>query len=242
MYRVIDHREEPALSATEFTKAHVEPEFDRQIHTLMEKDYPALAGLTEDAFVRSVEPLRAAVLMRAGEFSHAAPAGAGTVQEPGRVPFVVVIGREMVPVERSVAATTLTRRNGQGFIDRNFGAEEIERFLPVTGLGMPSGGAHVLFDVQRGEEFCGVVPNEAMETIASRGRTPLTIEEGIALITQFPWILATNKCFSLGGSRCGDRRVPALWISKNAPKLGWCWAGNPHSWLGMASAGGRAGA
>ena len=34
-------------------------------------------------------------------------------------------------------------------------------------------------------------------------------------------------------------RVPALWISERAPKLGWCWDGNPHTWLGLASAGRR---
>jgi hypothetical protein len=43
-----------------------------------------------------------------------------------------------------------------------------------------------------------------------------------------------------------DARTPALWISngtgrdgpanRNAPKLGWCWAGNRHTWLGFASA------
>lgn len=27
--------------------------------------------------------------------------------------------------------------------------------------------------------------------------------------------------------------------SQNAPKLGWCWAGNPQTWLGMVSAGAR---
>jgi hypothetical protein len=54
------------------------------------------------------------------------------------------------------------------------------------------------------------------------------------------------------GSRCGDRRVPALWISggsardggtarRGAAKLGWCWAGNHHTWLGHASAAQRVG-
>ncbi len=43
-----------------------------------------------------------------------------------------------------------------------------------------------------------------------------------------------------------DARTPALWISngtgrdgpanRNAPKVGWCWAGNRHTWLGFASA------
>jgi hypothetical protein len=35
--------------------------------------------------------------------------------------------------------------------------------------------------------------------------------------------------------------VTAIWISKGAPKLGWCWAGNPHTWLGSASCAKRIG-
>ncbi|MEI2690845.1 MAG: DUF5701 family protein [Anaerolineae bacterium] len=42
-------------------------------------------------------------------------------------------------------------------------------------------------------------------------------------------------------SRCGDKRVPAFWLSQNRPKLGWCWAGNPHTWLGSASCAERVG-
>jgi hypothetical protein len=47
-----------------------------------------------------------------------------------------------------------------------------------------------------------------------------------------------------------DARTPALWISngtgrdgrerRDAPKVGWCWAGNRHTWLGFASAARRA--
>ena len=43
-----------------------------------------------------------------------------------------------------------------------------------------------------------------------------------------------------------DTRAPAIWISggtgrdgarrKGAPKVGWCWEGNRHTWLGIASA------
>jgi hypothetical protein len=51
--------------------------------------------------------------------------------------------------------------------------------------------------------------------------------------------LEKNSCFTLAGSRRHDRRVPAMWISERAPKLGWCWDGNPHTWLGVASAAGR---
>ena len=61
------------------------------------------------------------------------------------------------------------------------------------------------------------------------------IEEGVALLTHFPEFLQPNNCCSLLASRCGDKRVPALWLSEGRPKLGWCWAGNPHTWLGSAS-------
>ncbi|HET8601796.1 MAG TPA: DUF5701 family protein, partial [Segeticoccus sp.] len=27
--------------------------------------------------------------------------------------------------------------------------------------------------------------------------------------------------------------------NRNAPKIGWCWAGNRHTWLGFASAAAR---
>ena len=82
---------------------------------------------------------------------------------------------------------------------------------------------------------------DALSVIASRGRTPLTIDEGLSLATVFPELLVKNHCFMLAGSTRGDKRVPALWISERAPKLGWCFQGVPHSWLGVASARGRAG-
>ena len=90
-----------------------------------------------------------------------------------------------------------------------------------------------------------------------RGRTPLTVHEGICWLLQEPAALERNHCFMVVGSRRRqgarlDRRVPALWISggserdggrarRGAPKLGWCWAGNRHTWLGFASAAGRIG-
>jgi hypothetical protein len=86
------------------------------------------------------------------------------------------------------------------------------------------------------QDFLDLV--EPLRAVAPDGEP---VAEGRApLVTHHPAALAKNKCFSLGGSRSGDRRVPAIWISQNAPKLGWCWAGNRHTWLGMASAGGRA--
>ncbi|MFI9240541.1 DUF5701 family protein [Streptomyces cinnamoneus] len=205
-------------------------EFDRQVQTLVDRGYPALAGITESAFRDVLAPLREPVLARAA--ASAPPA-------EGRVPFLLVVTRALVPLEASVPSTTLAGKKAPGVIERFYAPGELERFVSLEELALPAGEAYVVFDVERGEEFCDVVPLDALAAVAERGRTPLTMEEGIAFITQYPQALAKNKCFSLAGTRFGDRRVPALWISKGAPKLGWCWEGNPHTWLGMASAGGR---
>nr|WP_235673083.1 DUF5701 family protein [Mycolicibacterium hodleri] len=34
-------------------------------------------------------------------------------------------------------------------------------------------------------------------------------------------------------------RDDAAVANRNAPKIGWCWAGNRHTWLGFASSSGR---
>ncbi|WP_374727409.1 DUF5701 family protein [Haloactinomyces albus] len=46
---------------------------------------------------------------------------------------------------------------------------------------------------------------------------------------------------TIRGSRAGDKRVTGIRVSKGAPRLGWCWGGNPHTWLSMASAARRIG-
>jgi hypothetical protein len=98
-------------------------------------------------------------------------------------------------------------------------------------------------------------PDEALPAITARGRSPLTLGEGLHWLLQQPGVLERNRCFMTIGSRLRtpagrlDTRTPALWLSngtgrdgkerKGAPKVGWCWAGNRHTWLGFASAAGR---
>jgi hypothetical protein len=210
----------------------VDDEFDRQVETLRRLGYPALAGLYEDAFVELLEPLRRVVRERWG-------ASAAVEVTPSRVPFVVVVGPSLVRAEDVAPLMTLASRSDPGVVDRNHDGE-LAAFTPIKQVELPDAAAYVLFDVERGEEFCGVRPEEALPVILDRGRTPITIHEGIALVTQAPEALEKNKCFMLSASRRGDRRVPAVWISGKAPKLGWCWDGGPHSWLGVASTGDRA--
>ena len=199
-----------------------EEEFDRQVARLVELGYPAAAGLSERAFTALLQPLRPA----------AAALDAGGDLERGRFGFVIVVCGALVP---SPAAIALVRRRGKAGFLAMLTPDELATFEPIESVDLPAGSAYLMSGIENGRSSLNVTPEAALAPILAARRSPLTIEEGIALITQFPEAVATNGGISLAGSRCGDRRVTALWISKGAPKLGWCWAGNPHTWLGVGS-------
>ena len=196
-------------------------ELARQIDTLVRKGYPGLIGLAEAEFRRRLGPL--------AELVADPPAAA-----EGRVPFVLV-----VPVPRHEALPLLGLRGKVGFTDMT--PDDLARFTPTEHVALPAGSAYLVTDVDTGADTLNVTPDDALPTILAQGRSPLTIDEGIALVMHHPELLKKNGCFSLLGSRCGDRRVPALWVSRGRPRLGWCWAGNPHTWLGSASCASRLG-
>ena len=213
------------MPAVPFTTAATDQhqEFDRQVHTLIDRGYPALAGLSPAAFRRLAEPLRTGL--------H----GATPAADGGPVPFVLVVDERTVGLLDQALAMRLPA--GGGITDMT--DDDLRRFRPIEGLTVPDAGLYLLVDVDTGPEYLNVPPELALPGISGRGRSPLTVAEGIAVVTQLPRILRERNCFSLLGSRCGDRRVTAVWVSKKRPKLGWCWAGNPHTWLGSASCGGR---
>ncbi|MEO7422382.1 MAG: DUF5701 family protein [Ornithinibacter sp.] len=205
-------------------------DLDAQVQTLLSLGYPGLAGLDESAFLELVEPLRAVTATLPGLRE----------PRPGHTPLVLVVTGELVDPHRTIPLLRLAPKGTKpGVVDRNHGELGLSPYRPIPQVELPGSTAYLLLDVDRGEEFLNVRPEEALPMILARGRTPLTIEEGIAVVTHAPHLLEKNRCFMLSGSRRGDRRVPAMWISERAPKLGWCWDGNPHTWLGVASTGGR---
>lgn len=152
---------------------------------------------------------------------------------PTGASFVLVPGRSVRPVSERVPLLRLGERPGT--LSRHFA--DVDTFGPV--VDVPDSEVYAVVGVERGEEFCGVRPAEAAETLAGRGRSMLTLEEGLAFVHAAPDALEKNRCFHLGGSRGTDKRVPALWITDRAPHLGWCWEHNHHTWLGVASAAAR---
>ena len=209
---------------------HVLLEYDRQVATLVALGYPELMGLSATEFVTHAKPLRDVL----GATSVARADEAGVDQ----VPFVLVVSRTAVPYALAMQRTALDGR--AGFAD--FETDDLEAFVPIPSVGIPDGPTYLLLDVDTGSEYLGVRPDDALPALMAQQRSPLTVDEGIALLTHRPDMLRRNKCFQLLASRCGDRRVPGLWISQRRPKLGWCWAGNLHTWLGAASCDRRLGA
>ena len=199
----------------------LDQELDRQLATLLAKGYPALAGMAETAFVELVEELRP--LLAKVETTAAAT-----------VPFLVVVRSSLVPTVAAVERFDV--RGKAGWTDM---ADEIDSYRPIDGVDVPDAAVYLLGDVSTGPETLNVRPQDALPMIRQAGRTPLTVDEGVALVNQAPEVLKVRNAFQAVGSRTGNKRIPSFWISKGAPRLGWCWDGNPHTWLGSASALGR---
>jgi hypothetical protein len=207
-------------------------EFDRQIENLTQKGYPNIACVKAEEFFKRVEPLKE----KLGELL---PSETDTRQSH-HIPFIIVIKHALVAAESAMPLVEIKGKKGSVAMH----PVEPESFEPIEGLQIPNDVAYLLIDIDTGQETLNVTPNDALKIFQQENRFPLTIDEGIALVTHFPEVLTDKKkynCFSMPGSRRGDQRVPALWISYKKPRLGWCWQNNPHTWLGSASCASRVG-
>lgn len=153
--------------------------------------------------------------------------------EKGILPFVIVVKSDLMPTDQ---AMSLVERGGKSGITKLFPLKPSD-FETIHSVRIPISPVYLLIDIDRGKKNINLPPEQAMKMILEKKRSPLTIDEGVALVTLFPGFLLKNNCFSLLASRHhGDKRVPAIWINtQKQPNLGWCWDGNPHTWLGSAS-------
>lgn len=196
--------------------------FDRQISTLLEQGYPGLTAMSERTLLGHCERLRRRLRSVAtGPLDLAA----------GRIPFVLVVSGRCLDTAAAMARVRRDGRPGLVSMKPVMPAD----FAPLSSLRLPGSPVYLLGGFDRGDAYRNVAPEDALRRIRKQGRSPLTIEEGVAILTHYPEVLLKNHCFSLSGSRRQDQRVPALWLSAGRPKLGWCWDRNPHTWLGSAS-------
>lgn len=193
----------------------------QQVDRLAEVGIAELAGLSPDAFRRLADGLQ----------------GDG----------IVCVHPTLV---RPSLLAPLLRNDGKpGFVVEDM--TDLDEFTPIDPVLVPDRPLYMARGVDAGADLLDWTPKNALPELLGRGRTPLTISEGISWLLQEPGRLQHNRCFMCVGSRKAtvrgfDARTPAIWISRGtgrdgrlrrgAPKVGWCWFGNHHTWLGFASA------
>ncbi|MET0864320.1 MAG: DUF5701 family protein [Nakamurella sp.] len=201
---------------------------------------PSLAAQADRLVSLGVHQLGGWSAAELSELAGGGTAGSLFVTDPKRVPA-------------SVLAPLLQREDKRGFVVVDM--TDVDSFTPIEQVAVPDGPGYLVTGVDRGDELANWSPDEALPAILATGRTPLTLVEGLHWVLQQPAALERNHCFMTIGTRLRkpngrlDARTPAIWISngtgrdgrdaRGAPKLGWCWAGNRHTWLGFASAAGR---
>ncbi|ATY14085.1 hypothetical protein CU254_29440 [Amycolatopsis sp. AA4] len=202
---------------------------------------PSLADQADHLIALGVPEIAqlAADDLRAFAADHADADGALLAVHPDRAP--------------ASALSPLLRREGKaGFVVTDM--PDVDQFAPRD-IDLPDAPLYLVTGLDRGDEMANWSPEEALPAITKTGRSPLLLTEGIHWVLQQPSALERNHCFMTIGSRLRkengkfDARTPALWISngtgrdgserRNAPKVGWCWWGNRHTWLGFGSATGR---
>lgn len=198
------------------TETKIPSTLNEQIDRLVAAGFAAAAQVTEGEFVERARTLQNA-------FDNA---GDSTV---------LVTSSTFVPAVKLIEA--IDRKDGKP--QTVIHAEEHAEYRPIEGLQPPESDFYLIVGFDREPLTRNVAPAEALESIEVAGRSPLTLDEGLAVFAQWPECIWPNDGFSLAGSTRGDRRVPAMWISKKQPKLGWCFAGVPHTWLATASCSGR---
>ncbi len=197
------------------------PTLDDQVRRLLDLGYAELAGLTPAELTHLCAPL--ADVVDGLEGPEPSP------PDDLVVPYLLVVGSGLVPTVEAVSRWSV--RGRPGWTDM---ADELASYAPIPEVVVPDAPVYLLTDVRSGRDTLGVRPSEAQPRLLGGGRTPLTIDEGVALLTQCD-VLDTHHAFQALASRAGNARVPTFWFSKGAPRLGWCWWNNPHSWLGAAS-------
>jgi uncharacterized protein DUF5701 len=164
---------------------------------------------------------------------------------------LLVVHPDRAPASRLADLLEVGGRRGFVVVDMT----DVDRFTPIAQATPVAGPLYLVHAPDRGDAMANWSPDEALPEIIAHGRTPLTLVEGLHWLLQQPETLERNRCFMTIGSRLRrpdgrlDTRTPAIWLSngtgrdgrerRDAPKIGWCWAGNRHTWLGFASAASR---
>lgn len=213
-----------------------------------------MAGVTKSV-AEQLDILEARGVLDLAHADRAAVGAAATALRTSRArDETALVGLHPASFAASRLAPLMSREGKPGFVVEDM--TDVDEFLPA-GFELPEQPLYLVHRVDRGDDLRNVTPDEALPRITAAGRRGLTLHEGLSWAITHPEIIEANHCFMTIGSRKAkattragdvvyDTRTPALWNAsgtgrdgkerQGAPKLGWCWWRNRHTWLGIASA------
>lgn len=124
--------------------------------------------------------------------------------EPREIPDSHVPALVVVPFSLVSAKDQLERIEYEGKKGLLLGIKEEEIWNVENGI---PGEPYLLIDVEDGRERINNFTEASEQLIQKRGRHTLTVNEGVALVTQVPNVLREWYILELGGSRYGRRLV-----------------------------------
>ena len=151
--------------------------FAKQVKTITERKFHMPTGLSENDFVnRHIMPLKQ-LLVKNDKY---------TKITESHIPFLVVVPNAMVPLSYQLERI---RENINGIeLDHLIKPEWFEN---APGLSTPD-KPYLLLDVETGYAMKNTTPKKSVEIFKNEGRFPLTVDEGIALISHFPEVLKSH--------------------------------------------------
>jgi hypothetical protein len=200
--------------------------FTLQVDAYVAAGYHDLADMTEAEFRTRLEPHRSTL-------DRAIADGLRLATDSTHVPFVVAVSSRLVERGDRVAPLRVVGRDAPGVVDRGH-RDKLDAYEDLGELEIPDADSYLLLDVDRGDTYREIAPDDALVSLAARSRSPLTLDEGLSLATVHPAVFEVDAGFLFAGSRHG-LRVPALWITAGTPMLGWGGGATPETWLGVAS-------
>ena len=123
------------------------------------------------------------------------------------------MSRELVPV--AIAAARI-EREGRELVLGHLTPDDLESFVPIDPFD-PHAPVYLAIDVDLGAGSRNVPPETALRDILEAGRSPLTLDEGIALVLQQPDAIARNWGFSMAGSRAAINAFLHSGSARNSP-------------------------
>ena len=149
----------------------------KQIETILERKFHIPTGLSKSDFVkRHLMPLEQLLAENVKS----------TTIEESHIPILMVIPNAVVPLSYQLERARESINDIQ--LDHIIRPEWFENSKGVTTPANP----YLLLDVESGSAMKNVTPKKCVEIFNDEKRFALTVDEGIALISQFPEVLESH--------------------------------------------------